>query len=493
MKVIHGVDDVNSDEMSSCLTITAHLSCVTPPLEKESIEMLLRTQKNECNAYPSPERTLMPQVFIIRDMINMSAASAPSSETAWLLIEQGRLLRDAADSRAEYEEAVASCQLAVDMLTSMCTAASATKIDSETGGAARAVPDPVSLTLLDDLASAYTWHGICSREIDEDYNRSFAFAARLWYVLLQESDTEPHSSGHRSSFFSFPERTVSLLEALATLFGLLDQFNNQVLVFRLIELVNSRVKDMPNAGVHAVTALSYAGHSMQRMGHLSAAEQHFDRAQQALSDDVNFEYLLYHSLYLLEKGDAVLSESEMRTVLTQTTETEQGGAQQHATATAFSAELISYNGDPALATSLAFQAFRIRMETHKSVRAPAQHPPTKDISNAVLKDVGATQFQWEVISELLDSLFQMGRLHKQQGIEDIAQFYYKKGVQFSAMAKLPNVQLKFLLALADIYCKKHAWDKCSSTLDQAEAILSAETPVVRTVHHCCQDCVRCHC
>lgn len=405
----------------------------------------------------------MQQLSVIRDLIELKVGCKASSETAWLFIEQARLLRiTAGTSQHAREQAVQSCQDAIDMLRSMCTAELPSEHKNE--------PAPMSTvpkTLLDDLASAYTWHGICSREINANYNGSFALAVKLWNLLLQatlaESETDAGKSddrSHNASFFSFPDRTISLLEALATLFGLLDQFTNQVLLFRLIELINSRVKDIPNAGVDAVTALSCAGHSMARMGHLSAAEEHFARAQQAeLNNEVNFEYLLYHSFYLIEKGDAELSETQIKLALKQTMETDHDMAQQRATATAVSAELVLLNGDPALATSMATQAFTFRYKPDSGF------------------DVSAKQ--WAVISELLDSLFQMGRLYKLQGVADLAIFYYKKGVQFAEMSKLPNVKIKFLLALADIHCKKHDWDKCSLFLNETEAILSAEVPTVR--------------
>jgi tetratricopeptide (TPR) repeat protein len=84
-----------------------------------------------------------------------------------------------------------------------------------------------------------------------------------------------------------------------------------------------------------------------------------------------------------------------------------------------------------------------------------------------------THSQWKVMSELLDSLYQMGQLHQLQGIPGASRFYFRKGLRFADAAKLPNVKIRFLLALADLHRKQHDWDESSKYLAEATAIQEA--------------------
>ena len=135
--------------------------------------------------------------------------------------------------------------------------------------------------MADDLATAYTWHGICSRELGADPNSSFKTAASLWRLLLEStlSDpvADPGSLDRNAQHFQHTGRTASLLDALATLFGLVGQAPSERLVLELIEKMGTRVRTEGSI-LDTVAALSSEGNSMRTLGYLTAAEKRFARA-----------------------------------------------------------------------------------------------------------------------------------------------------------------------------------------------------------------------
>jgi hypothetical protein len=288
------------------------------------------------------------------------------------------------------EAAVASCTEAISMLKTLSTPS--TSGSTGKGKAKAAVKQQqqqhhhhdVPKTLLDDLASAYTWHGICSRDCGAvGTDRSFRAAAALWTTLMNDLDSsksdekagsDSAQNGANAAFFRAPERTVALLEGVATLFGLLEQSMDQVVVFRLIELMNSRVKISAGASnVDVVSSLSNAGHSMHRMGYLAVAKSHFVQAAEAL-DGVRLDYLLHHSQYLVAKGNVNQSHVEIDRALKEAKRMKSPDDAVPALAAASSilADAAFLEGQPAAAVAMAEHAFRLRVSQNRTASREAE-------------------------------------------------------------------------------------------------------------------------
>ena len=517
---------------SAALTINSFLQTLSLP--DGAIIALLRLQWQCCRDSAAPEHTVGQQLQIVDELLHLvSAASAADlgtgssdvgagmnvvQEGAWLRVERARLYREVGSAAATPEAAVESCAEAIAMLKSLAAPGKAKGKANAAKGMASG-DDQLPKTLLDDLASAYTWHGICARDCGvAGSNRSFRAAAGLWATLMGNMSLEDAGN---AAFFRAPERTVVLLEAVATLFGLLEQSTDQVLVFQLIELMNSRVTGAAEtSNTTMVAALSNAGHSMHRMGYLAMAESHFAEAEEAL-DGINVDYLLHHSRYLIATGNLQESQEEISRAVKEANKlhmNRKGGATPTlAAAEAISADAAFLNGQPAAAISLADRAFRLRVAQnraashavaigHETLAATSTATPAKSSSNstvATTSDDGAdgsgyiaggdkaaappdsavedaahwsrVHSQWQVMSELLESLYQMGQLHQLQGIPGASRFYFRKGLRFAEAAKLPNVRIRFLLALADVHCKQHAWKECSDSLRDATQIRAANT------------------
>lgn len=527
-KNLNGVDLESAEVqvLDVMFTIRSSVQALSPLLPDDAVVSLLKLQWQCCRDSVAPEHTVRQQLQIIDDLLELVDGAGGTSavqEGAWLRVERARLYREVGGSASTAEAAVESCNDAIAMLKSLAGKSNGEgkgkgtvtgkgkgngKGNNNSSATDDAATSELPKTLLDDLASAYTWHGICARDCGiAGSNRSFRAAAGLWATLMSNMDLDDAGN---AGFFRAPERTVALLEAVATLFGLLEQSTDQVLVFQLIELINSRVCGaavLSNVGM--VAALASAGNSMHRMGYLAVAESHFAEAEDAL-DGINLDYLLHHSRYLVATGNLQKSQAEIDRVVKEAKNLVKNGDEDQtptlATAEAIAADAAFLDGHPAAAVSMADHAFRLRVAQNRTASSeaiklsPASASTTSSSSSAGVADgsgyiagggdvesdpaVGGddaagddhwsrVHSQWQVMSDLLESLYQMGQLHQLQGIPGASRFYFRKGLKFAEAAKLANVQIRFLLALADVHCKQHSWKDCSDCLSEATQIRAA--------------------
>lgn len=169
------------------------------------------------------------------------------AERARLLLYKAQVLR-LAHQAASGEASVVCCGEAVQLLEGLWEQAD--------------LAPEASRYLTDDLACAALWHGICLHDVGGSPSQHFQRALALWSRLLAQGAGE---GAPETTSFRDVAKTQQHLSLLASLFRLLDQSANQVLVHDLIVTLNAHLQD---TDALTLTARSHAaaGHSIGLLG-----------------------------------------------------------------------------------------------------------------------------------------------------------------------------------------------------------------------------------
>lgn len=487
-------------------TLLPFLETMVPRLTHQQEANLLHCQLDACQRSDNPERTLVQQLNLVRTLLSpkyVAAAALNATGQAQLLVQRAKIERCSGNRSA----AAGTCQESIELLKGA--------VSSQTTGR-----DQSMMMALDIMASAYTLHGLCLLDIGQPCARSLLVAAALFQSVI-ESDLEvlpiPASEelhttivAQNSKHFAVMDTTRENLDVLAGLFGLLGRPTDQLLMYRLIEMLNTRARcSIGEFLTDKALAIANAGRSAIRMGDLEEARQYLDRAENALNGEEIPELSLYYSEYLLACGEVVPSEEKVHAVLEELSTSHSSiSGPKIAMATSLSAEIALTKGHPGAAANLAERALNLRLELSSKASELAavglevlQHfrsakdgdedcemtakkedcaPKSTDLgSSGSAQGSGGSSTvahsQWTLIADLFESLLQIGRLYQLQGLPDPAKFYLSRGAKYAQQANLTYSQLTFILALADVACVRKDLTECAHQIALAETILTADT------------------
>lgn len=363
---------------------------------------LLQLQLEACQTAEAPERTLTQQLLVIDRILRLLGSTETTTpdgvaQRARYLIQKACIVREVTAGKMDPAMGTG----ATPAPTTLCADA----VRMLKGIASTEAPHPPSL--IDDLASAYVWLGICTLDEEDEagedttgrsYHTAFQLACGLWTGLLdqhtRQSDGLPAAANGVADTaddntdvnvdventaatavpVTDPARTRRLLHTLATLFGLLGQPKSQVLVYKLIALLNRRTQcamapatAMPDGDDATADVLARVGHCIQRMGYVHEAARHFHRADTLATTHAppSVDFLLHFSQLSLAQGDIDKSYAQMTQAMTAIAASDVTMATTHAQALSFTAEIAWYHGSASVAGALAGEALKLRMKHDK--------------------------------------------------------------------------------------------------------------------------------
>ena len=309
---------------------------------------------------------------------------------------------------------------------------------------------------VEELAAACAMLGICQHEAGEAYDAALERALQLY---LQLTGDAPSDATRR-------RQAMRHLHALAGLFGLLKDSVHQVLVYKLIVALNRQVfgDEQPHAAT--VGLLARCGYTVSQMGYADNAASLFMRAEAELDalasparKRAHSTYSLYQAGHLLEQQEFASSQRLVDDIL-QTTDT----AELHAKAMLLSSEAHLHDGNPASALKLAKDALRLNTKQQQQQQQQAT------LLDWTGDDAAEADSPWELLAELLNSLYMTGQLYLVQGFPREARFYLKKGLQFAQESRTVSIELKFLILMAEVALKLQQHDEAGDLLQQAAAL-----------------------